>query len=116
MSLSSATSNFMIPASFLIKDTAHVLIATILFLPCSLLFITAFVLRGRGLIDCKNCVVTEENSLGWYVKNHVEPLLVAVKSCNTIPASAESVKPEEFKNRKQNERIIAWKSKAMHDQ
>ena len=48
---------------------------------------------GRGLIDSKNCVVTEENNLGWYVKNHVEPLLVAVK--NT--ACEESMKPEEFK-------------------
>ena len=39
-----------------------------------------YVLRskdGKGLKDCKNCVVTVQNSLGWYVKNHVEPLLVA---------------------------------------
>ena len=38
---------------------------------------------GRGLIDCKNCVIIEENSLGWYVVNHIEPLIVAVKESNT---------------------------------
>ena len=27
-----------------------------------------------------------------------------------------SIKPEEFKNLKQNERIIAWKNKAIHGQ
>ena len=54
---------------------------------------------GKGLIDCKNCVVTEENSLGWYVKNHVESLLVVLKDSNTIPACEESVKPKEFYNK-----------------
>ena len=71
---------------------------------------------GRGLIDCKNCVATEENNLGWYVKNHVEPLLVALKESNTISGCEESMKPEEFKSLKQNERINAWKNKAMHGQ
>ena len=71
---------------------------------------------GRGLIDCKNCFVTGGSSLGWYVKNHIETLLVAVKESNTIPACEESVKPKEFKNLKQNERIITRKNKAMHGQ
>ena len=31
---------------------------------------------GRGLIGCKMCVKAEENSLGWYVKHHIEPLLL----------------------------------------
>ena len=48
---------------------------------------------GRGLIDCKTCVVTDENSLGLYVKNHVELLFVAVKDSNTIPACEESMTP-----------------------
>ena len=39
----------------------------------------------RGLIGCKSCVITEENSLGWYVVNHIEPLIVAVKESNTLP-------------------------------
>ena len=67
--------------------------------------------RGRGLIGCKSCVVTEENSLGWYVRNHDEPLLIAVKDSNTIPLCQESMKPNEFKKLKQKERINTWKDK-----
>ena len=35
---------------------------------------------GRGLIGCENSVKSEENGLGWYVKNNIEPLLVTVRS------------------------------------
>ena len=31
---------------------------------------------GRGLIGCKNSVKSEENGLGWYVKNNIEPLMI----------------------------------------
>ena len=41
---------------------------------------------GRGLIGCKMCVKPEENSLGWYVKHHIEPLIVAVRISNTVPS------------------------------
>ena len=34
---------------------------------------------GRGLIGCENSVKSEENDLGWYVKNNIEPLLVVVR-------------------------------------
>ncbi|XP_063598714.1 uncharacterized protein LOC134775182 [Penaeus indicus] len=71
---------------------------------------------GRGLIGCKSCVVTEENSLGWYVRNHDEPLLVAVNGSNTIPLCQESMKPNKFKELKQEERFNTWKDKAMHGQ
>ena len=71
---------------------------------------------GRGLIGCKSCVVTEEHSLGCYVRNHDEPLLVAVKDSNTIPGCQESMKPNEFKKLKQEERINTWKDKAMFGQ
>ena len=30
---------------------------------------------GQGLISCEGCVRSEENSLGWYVKNSLEVLL-----------------------------------------
>ena len=39
---------------------------------------------GRGLIGCENSVIKEENSLGLYVKNNMEPLLVAVRTGRTI--------------------------------
>ena len=32
----------------------------------------------RGLIGCEKSVKSEENGLDWYVKNNIEPLLVAV--------------------------------------
>ena len=41
---------------------------------------------GRGLIGRKVCVKLEENSLGWYVKHHIEPLIVAVRISNTVPS------------------------------
>ena len=34
---------------------------------------------GKGLIGCENSVKSEENGLIWYVRNNIEPLLVAVK-------------------------------------
>ena len=56
---------------------------------------------GRGLVGCKSCVITEENSLGWYVRNHDEPLLIAFKDSNKIPLCQESMKPSDFKKLKQ---------------
>ena len=50
----------------------------------------------RGLIECKMCVKLEENSLGWYVKHHIEPLIVAVRISNTV-TSENSTQPKEFK-------------------
>ena len=34
---------------------------------------------GKGLIGCENSVKSEENGIIWYVRNNIEPLLVAVK-------------------------------------
>ena len=39
---------------------------------------------GRGLIGCKMCVKAEENSLEWYVKHGIEPLIVTVRISNTV--------------------------------
>ena len=39
---------------------------------------------GRGLIGCKMCMKAVENSLGWYVKHHIETLIVAVRISNTV--------------------------------
>ena len=35
---------------------------------------------GRGLISCEYCIRSEENNLGWYVRNNVEPVDTAGKS------------------------------------
>ena len=53
---------------------------------------------GRGLIGCKMCVKAEENSLGWYVKHHIEPLIVAVRISNTVPGEI-SLKQKNLSNK-----------------
>ena len=45
---------------------------------------------GRGLTACENYVKSGENSLGWYVKNNVEPLLVAIRTNRTITKRGNS--------------------------
>ena len=39
---------------------------------------------GRGLISCEQCVRSEENSLGWYIRNSAEHLLKAVKTSGVL--------------------------------
>ena len=40
---------------------------------------------GRGLTGLKICAKAEESNLGWYVKHHMEPLIVAIRISNTAP-------------------------------
>ena len=68
---------------------------------------------GRGLIGYKMCVKAEENSLGWYVKHHIEPLIVAVRISNTVP-SENSKQPNKFKQHDNEERLNNWRGKAMY--
>ena len=65
------------------------------------------------------CVTAEENSLGWYVKNHIQPLIVAVRIRNNNHKqllSKTSTQPKEFNKLNNEERIKNWKMKAMHGQ
>ena len=39
---------------------------------------------GREFIGYENSLKSEENDLGWYVKNNIEPLLVAIRTSRTI--------------------------------
>ena len=68
---------------------------------------------GRGLIGCKMCVKAEENSLGWYDKHHIEPLIVAIS--NTAP-SENSTQTKEFMQQDNEERLNKWRGKAMYGQ
>ena len=70
---------------------------------------------GRGLIGCENSVKTEENGLGWYVKNNIEPLLVTVRTSRTI-THKETVDPKELKKTKEQQRKNEWTAKRMHGQ
>ena len=39
---------------------------------------------GRGLVSCEGCIRMEENNLGWYVRNSVEPLIEGLKAAETM--------------------------------
>ena len=60
--------------------------------------------KGRGLIGCKMCVKAAKNSLGWFVKHRIEPLIVPVIICNIVP-SKSSTQPKEFKQQDDGERL-----------
>ena len=70
---------------------------------------------ARGFIRCKVCVKGEENSLGWYVKYHIEPLIVAVRTWNTA-ASENYTQPKEFKQQDTEERLNNWGEEALYGQ
>ena len=69
----------------------------------------------RGPIECENSVKSEENGLRWYVKNNIEPLLVAIKTNRTI-THKETGDPKEFKKTKEEQRKNEWSAKRMHGQ
>ena len=68
---------------------------------------------GRGLIGCKECVRTEENGLGWYVKQSVEALL---KEERYRIITDKAVDPKTLKKEIYIERENIWKGKSMHRQ
>ena len=42
---------------------------------------------GRVLISCERCIRMEENNLGWYVRNSVEPLIEGMKILEAIESN-----------------------------
>ena len=62
---------------------------------------------GRGLISCQKCVKSEENNLGWYIKNADEVLLEGVKMADVIEYETCSNKVD-FKRPCENERTRKW--------
>ena len=58
---------------------------------------------------------SEENGLGWYVKNNIETLLVVVRTSRAI-THEETVNLKEFKKTKEEERKDEWTAKRMHGQ
>ena len=57
----------------------------------------------------------EKNSLGWFVKHHIEPFIVAVRIRNTVP-SENSTQQKEFKQQDSEERLNNWRGKGMYGQ
>ena len=70
---------------------------------------------GRGLISCEGCVRSEENNLGWYVRNSVESLIRGVKLVNVMDTE-DVVSKDEFKRRWMNNKEHGWKEKIMYGQ
>ena len=57
---------------------------------------------GRGLISCEKCIRAEENNIGWYIKNVVEPLLMAVRQ-GEIVVSEHSMRKDQYKKMEMTE-------------
>ena len=68
---------------------------------------------GRGLISCEGCIRMEENNLGWYDRNSVEPLMEGVKAAETIEYN-DRVNKKEFKQKWMREKKELWKNKKMY--
>ena len=60
---------------------------------------------GRGLIGCENSVKSEENDLGWYVKNNIEPLLVVVRKSRTTTRTMQLTLKNSRKLKKNKEKM-----------
>ena len=46
----------------------------------------------RGLISCERCIRSEENNLGWYLKNATEEFLIRTKTAGVIETEKLSAK------------------------
>ena len=66
----------------------------------------------EDLLDVENSVKSEENGLGWYVKNNIESLLIAVKTRRIIICH-ESVDLKEFKTIEEPEKMNRLKKECM---
>ena len=63
---------------------------------------------GRGLVFCENTIRSEENNIGWYLKNLNESLLKGVKHVR-IPKLRQSVSLKDFKKLLNEKRVENWK-------
>ena len=45
-------------------------------------------------MSCESCVRSEENGIGWYVKNAAEPLLVLVRQGGVIITEERTTKEQ----------------------
>ena len=72
-------------------------------------------LEKRGLISCTGCIRMEENNLGWYVRNSVDPSIEGVKAAETIEYN-DTVNKKEFKQSWMREMKELWKNKKMYGQ
>ena len=72
-------------------------------------------LGGRGLISCEGYLRANENSLGWYLKNSVGPLLEKVKEANIIETEHSKEKTA-YKKETSDHLENSWKNQKMYSQ
>ena len=70
---------------------------------------------GCGLISCEGCVQSEENNLGWYVRNSMESLIRGFRFAKVVDTE-DVVSKDEFKRGWMNEKEQRWKEKRMYGQ
>jgi hypothetical protein len=57
----------------------------------------------RGLISYETCIRWKENSIGWYIKNAVEPLLIEVREGKVVLTN-NCIPKEQYKKKQVEER------------
>ena len=70
---------------------------------------------GRGLVSGESLVRSEENNIGWYLKNSNEILLQGMKHVRILKLR-ESVSKKDFKKSLNENRVENWKEKQMYGQ
>ena len=72
---------------------------------------------GKGLISCEGCIRMDQNNLGWYVGNSVDPLIEGegVKAAERIEYN-DTVNKKEFQQSWMREKKELWKNKRMYGQ
>ena len=65
---------------------------------------------GSGLIGCADCKRSEENGLGWYIKNSEEQFLNGVRQVEIIDTENCKSK-EEFKQNIKEHKMRVWREK-----
>lgn len=67
------------------------------------------------MISCETCIRSEENSLGWYIENAVEPLLAEVRDGKVVKTD-NCMPTENYKKKEVKEREQRWIEKRMYGQ
>ena len=68
---------------------------------------------GRGLMSCESTIRSEENNLGWYLKNSNEDFPQGVKHVRILKFK-ESVSKKDLKKSLNEKGVENWKEKQMY--
>ena len=71
---------------------------------------------GRGLVNCESTIGSEENNLGWYLKNFNENFLQGVKRVRILKFRDFLKKKKDFKISLNEKKVENWEEKQMYGQ